>query len=225
MLCGVLATQREEWMSGLRAERTYLGSAMGSLEGWLGVRSLRTLEVRVQRQSENAGRLVAWLDEQLKAGAGAGAKAKTSVDTNDTETKTEPNVATPQKENPKTQTAISRTISQIHHASLQALHSPSAATWLPSQMPNGYGPVFAITMKTENLARRLPSKLKLFHHATSLGGVESLIEWRTMSDRSVDTRLLRVSVGIEGWEDLKGDLERGLGELVAEEGEEGSEGR
>jgi cystathionine beta-lyase/cystathionine gamma-synthase len=35
-------------------------------------------------------------------------------------------------------------------------------------------------MKERDLARRLPSKLQLFHHATSLGGVESLIEWRTM---------------------------------------------
>jgi cystathionine gamma-synthase len=33
-----------------------------------------------------------------------------------------------------------------------------------------------------------------------------LIEWRRMSDAEVDERLLRVSVGVESWEDLKGDL-------------------
>jgi cystathionine beta-lyase/cystathionine gamma-synthase len=35
-----------------------------------------------------------------------------------------------------------------------------------------------------------------------------------MTDSQVDTRLLRVSVGIEGWEDLKDDLERGFKALV-----------
>jgi cystathionine beta-lyase/cystathionine gamma-synthase len=56
--------------------------------------------------------------------------------------------------------------------------------------------------------------LKFFHHATSLGGVESLIEWRRMSDKGVDSRLLRVSVGVEGWEDLKTDLLDGMKSLV-----------
>jgi cystathionine beta-lyase len=75
-------------------------------------------------------------------------------------------------------------------------------------MPNGFGPVFSITMKEEKLARELPSKLHYFQHATSLGGVETLIEWRTMSDATVDRRLLRVSVGLENWEDLRADLVR-----------------
>jgi len=63
------------------------------------------------------------------------------------------------------------------------------------------------------MARRLPSCLELFQHATSLGGVESLVEWRAMSDKMVDRRLLRVSVGLESWEDLREDLERGFGKL------------
>jgi cystathionine gamma-synthase len=39
-----------------------------------------------------------------------------------------------------------------------------------------------------------------------LGGVESLIEWRRMSDADIDERLLRVSIGVENWEDLKADF-------------------
>lgn len=73
-------------------------------------------------------------------------------------------------------------------------------------MPNGFGPVFALWMKTEEDARRLPSKLQLFHHATSLGGVESLVEWRRMSDESIDATLLRFSIGVENWVDLRDDL-------------------
>ena len=174
MLCGVLASRKEGWVEGLKNERMYLGCVLGSLEGWLGVRSLRTLEVRVQRQSGNCQHLVSWLDGMLQ-GAEGGDIVKEAVE-------------------------------KVHHASLQA----DDMEWLKKQMPNGYGPVFAITMKDESLARRLPSKLELFHHATSLGGVESLIEWRAMSDDKIDTKVVRISVGLEHWEDLKDDLVRGF---------------
>ncbi|PLB51547.1 cystathionine beta-lyase [Aspergillus steynii IBT 23096] len=162
MLCGVLATQRKDWARQLSADRVYLGSVMGNMEGWLGVRSLRTLEIRVQRQSQNATNLVSWLDSALRA----------------------PNPAAGSDE-AVTQAALQ----QVFHASLQKDDFP----WLLRQMPNGFGPVFSIMTKQEDYARKLPSTLAFFQHATSLGGVESLIEWRTMSDPSVDTRLLRVS--------------------------------
>lgn len=42
--------------------------------------------------------------------------------------------------------------------------------------------------------------------ATSLGGVESLIEQRVGSDVKADPRLLRLSIGVEDVEDLKDDL-------------------
>lgn len=179
MLMGVLASRREGWVEGLRQERTFLGSVMGGLEGWLGVRSLRTLEVRVGRQSESAGKLVGWLSGEVKAG----------------------------------EEGVGRAVERVWHASLQE----GEMGWLREQMPNGFGPVFAVTMRTEEMARRLPSKLDLFHHATSLGGVESLIEWRAMSDKTVDTRLLRVSVGLEHWEDLRDDLARGFQALLSEQ--------
>ena len=56
----------------------------------------------------------------------------------------------------------------------------------------------------------------------SLGGVESLIEWRRMSDATVEDTLCRVSVGVEGWEDLRDDLVQGLRALAEEDGESGS---
>lgn len=92
-------------------------------------------------------------------------------------------------------------------------------------MPVGFGPVFAIWMRDGGLARRLPSCLELFAHATSLGGVESLVEWRAMTDESVDHRVLRVSVGLEDWEDLRRDLLQGFRTLAGEEGkgEDGAE--
>jgi cystathionine gamma-synthase len=108
--------------------------------------------------------------------------------------------------------AVRAAVASVEHASLQE----EDMGWLKEQMPNGFGPVFALHLKSGEFAKRLPSKLHLFHHATSLGGVESLIEWRRMSDDTVADTLVRVSVGIESWEDLKRDIVEGCKELVAE---------
>ncbi|KAJ5180906.1 hypothetical protein N7492_004116 [Penicillium capsulatum] len=183
VLCGVLATQREDWHRQLFQDRVYIGSVMGSMEGWLGVRSLRTFEVRVQRQSENATRLVAWLHEALH---------------------------TPSPAPDSDAAAVQAVLAAIYHASIQSVEGD----WLQKQMPNGFGPVFSISTREERVARHLPSKLHFFQHATSLGGVETLIEWRTMSDAIVDRRLLRISVGLENWEDLRADLVQAFRELA-----------
>ncbi|KAI1824457.1 pyridoxal phosphate-dependent transferase [Xylaria intraflava] len=187
MLCGVLAVaprHADKWIPQLLAERIFLGAVMGSLEGWLGIRSLRTLELRVCKQSADATKLVRWLaDEKSREGS-----------------------------------AVHAVVAEIKHASLQVGPGGEELGWLKRQMPKGFGPVFSLYMKEETAARRFPSKLNLFHHATSLGGVESLIEWRAMSDMSVDKRVLRVSIGIEGWEDLRDDMLQGFEALSAEAG-------
>ncbi|CBF82460.1 cystathionine gamma-synthase [Aspergillus nidulans FGSC A4] len=183
VLCGVLATQNKDWAQQLLRDRVFLGGVMGNLEGWLGVRSLRTLEVRVQRLSQNATNLVLWLHNALQ---------------------------TPSPAPGSDEEATQKVLEQVFHSSLQK----DDESWLLKQMPNGFGPVFSITMREEDYARHLPSKLALFQHATSLGGVESLIEWRTMSDKTVDRRLLRVSIGLENWEDLKRDLVNAFRALV-----------
>lgn len=173
LLCGVLVTKRLDWYTQLFGERLYLGNNMGNLEGWLGVRSLRTLELRVQRASQNTTNLVSFLHSALtESSPAAGSDAA----------------------------AIQAVLSEIHHASLQQ------EAFVKKQMPHGYGPVFSISLKTAEYAKQFPSKLQFFHHATSLGGVESLIEWRAMSDSRVDQRLLRVSIGVENWEDLRDDF-------------------
>ena len=188
MLCGIIAFSkaREGWEKdfwGMAGERVFLGSVMGSLEGWLGVRSLRTLELRVMRQSSNCEAIVSFLDACLR-----GEEQGDGAD------------------------AVRKVVGKLDHASLQK----EDMQWLRKQMPNGYGPVFSLWCKTSEQAKRLPAKLELFHHATSLGGVESLIEWRRMSDQGVEATLLRISVGAENVEDLKGDLVRGFRELAKE---------
>jgi cystathionine gamma-synthase len=63
---------------------------------------------------------------------------------------------------------------------------------------------------TEEQAKIFCSKTKLFRHATSLGGAESLCEWRAMSDATVDRTLVRLSVGVEGIDDLIRDVDQAL---------------
>ena len=65
-------------------------------------------------------------------------------------------------------------------------------------------------------ALQLCSLLKLFVHATSLGGVESLIEHRKSTespDSLTPDNLLRLSVGIEDAADLIADFEQALKRL------------
>ncbi|CAE6467410.1 unnamed protein product, partial [Rhizoctonia solani] len=50
--------------------------------------------------------------------------------------------------------------------------------------------------------------------ATSLGGVESLIERRCRSDSQQDDCLLRLNISLEGVEDLKEDLRQGLNKVT-----------
>ncbi len=82
------------------------------------------------------------------------------------------------------------------------------------QMTNGFGGMLSILVKGGQVAAlTLCSRLKLFAHATSLGGVESLIEHRR-SIEGVDSpspdHLLRISVGIEAAEDLIADFAQAL---------------
>jgi cystathionine gamma-synthase len=63
-------------------------------------------------------------------------------------------------------------------------------------------------------AKRVINALKIFTQATSLGGVESLIEHRASiegPDTKTPFNLLRVSVGLEHIDDLIADLQEAMG--------------
>jgi cystathionine gamma-synthase len=70
--------------------------------------------------------------------------------------------------------------------------------------------MLSIELASEEAARTLPSKLRLFHDATSLGGVESLVEWRRRVDPEAPPALLRLACGVEDPADLEADLAQGL---------------
>lgn len=95
-------------------------------------------------------------------------------------------------------------LKEVHHSSLQK------DEFVAKQLKGVHSPTFSIIVDSEQTARFFPSKLKYFYHATSLGGAESLIEWRCMSDTTAPPGLLRISVGLELVEDLIDDLKAAL---------------
>ncbi len=83
------------------------------------------------------------------------------------------------------------------------------------QMTGGFGGMMSVLMTGgDEAARDLVQRVRLFQPATSLGGVESLIEHRYVvegPDSVVPRNLVRLSVGIEDVADLIGDLDQALG--------------
>ncbi|TDL29400.1 cystathionine gamma-synthase [Rickenella mellea] len=184
LLCGVLVVKTAAEWNKLWSDRTYTGNMMGSLESWLLLRSLRTLHLRVPRQSSNATELVQWLHKL------SGVPADQRLD--------------------GIQGGI---IEKVWHSSLQA----QTASWdIRAQMEGGWNATFGIFLRNKEHAALLPFLLRNFTPATSLGGVESLIEQRLQSDPGADPRLVRISVGVEDIEDLKDDLREAFKRLVKE---------
>ena len=83
------------------------------------------------------------------------------------------------------------------------------------QMQGGFGGMLSLRIAGgERAAIAAAGRLNLWKRATSLGGVESLVEHRASIEgpgTACPTDLLRLSVGLEAAEDLIADLEQALG--------------
>ena len=77
----------------------------------------------------------------------------------------------------------------------------------------GYGAMISFDLPDAEAADTMCERLRIIRHATSLGGVESMIERRSRygGQAHLPAGLLRFSVGCEAVEDLWADLERALG--------------
>ncbi|KAJ1915472.1 hypothetical protein IWQ60_008428 [Tieghemiomyces parasiticus] len=167
---GVIVSRCCEAAGTLRSQRTLLGSFQGSLESWLLLRSLRTLDIRVRQQSRVAAQLASWLQ------CAAEGRGYEGIPVN--------------------------AIAKVQHASLQIL--PKGYDVCAS-FPHGFGAVFTVQFTTEAIAKQVPNLFRLTANATSFGGVHSTVEWRYPIDQSTCPRSIRVSVGLEAFDDLKCD--------------------
>ncbi len=106
------------------------------------------------------------------------------------------------------------------HPGVEQVHYPGLASHpnraIVQQQMNGPGAMLSVQVQggaTEALA--FVGKLTLFTRATSLGGVESLIEHRASVEgptSSTPPNLLRISIGLEHADDLILDLKQALAE-------------
>lgn len=83
-----------------------------------------------------------------------------------------------------------------------------------TQMSGGFGCLMSFLVRGDIEATlAVVGRLRLFHRATSLGGVESLVEHRYTIEphTGIPQNLIRVSAGIEDADDLIADLGQALG--------------
>ena len=142
---------------------------------WMLERGLKTLDVRVQRQNENAMRIARWGEERKE-------------------------------------------VRVVHYPGLESHPDHEIATF---QM-DGYGGMLGLEFGAgARAADRFIRKLRLFRHAPSLGGVDSVVSEPRHSSHSHLTQdertklgildgFVRLSVGIESADDLIADLEQAL---------------
>jgi len=103
-------------------------------------------------------------------------------------------------------------VEKVHYPGLSSHPGHAIAA---AEMTGGFGGLLSFEVKggTE-AALAVAGRLTLIKRATSLGGVESMIEHRASVEpehRGVPAGLLRLSVGIEAVEDLVSDLTAALG--------------
>jgi len=147
-LLGAVVCKREEDASRLKEFRTRSGIVAAPDPSYLLLRGLKTLELRVRRQTESA-------------------------------------------------TELARRLEQ--HPSVHAVRYP------------GFGGLLSFDVAGAQEARHVETALRLITNATSLGGVDSVLEARARweGDR-VPAGLLRLSVGLEPVEKLWKDLDQAL---------------
>ncbi|BGP12900.1 hypothetical protein JCM10213v2_006425 [Rhodosporidiobolus nylandii] len=173
LLAGTVTVKSEEEWHQLFDDRVHTGSNAGSLDTWLLLRSLRTLNLRIQRQAVSGTALAHYLHSLTGPDAGD----------------------------------LAGVIKTVWHTALQ----DDADQLIGEDKQLAVGPAcFGFLTTTPQYAMQLAESLTCFIHATSLGGVESLVEVRIISDSKCDPCLIRVSVGVEDVEDLKADFAQAI---------------
>ena len=104
------------------------------------------------------------------------------------------------------------------HPKIEAVYYPGLASHpqheLAKKQMKDYGGMMSILVKGGAVeARKVVNSVQIFAQATSLGGVESLIEHRASvegPDTKTPQNLIRISVGLEHIDDLIADLDQAL---------------
>ncbi|KAJ2786355.1 hypothetical protein GGI15_001601 [Coemansia interrupta] len=186
LLAGVVVTRAAKTAEAMRYSRYVLGTGAGSLENWLLLRSLRTLTIRIRQQSVTAARIVALLESYRRSAVVTACHTPTALEL-----------------------SLGRCISVVRHATLQ-INGAHCNANIAQQHPEGFGAVFSVAFATKAQALFVARALRLHRFATSLGGVESLVDWRHAWDETAEPTVLRISIGLEAYDDLASDWKQAL---------------
>ncbi len=159
----------------VRQKMIVWGQAPDPFACWLLERGLKTLDVRVRRQNENAMRIAQWCDGRKE-------------------------------------------VRVVHYPGLRTHGDHEIAV----AHLDGFGGMLGLELVGGGRAAdRFVRKLRLFRHAVSLGGVDSLVSEPRFSSHAhlkseersklgISDGFLRLSVGLEDADDLIGDIEQAL---------------
>ncbi|MDI3213886.1 PLP-dependent transferase [Arthrobacter sp. AL12] len=191
VVLGALVTSDAGLRAALLHHRTIHGGIAGPFEAWLALRGLRTLALRVERAQASAAVLAGRLSTHPRVGSVRFPGLPSD----------------PGHERARSQMKGFGSVLCIEMAPIA-----SGGNSADGSVDGGHGGL----LSGADAADRMIRALKLWLPATSLGGVESLIERRrrhTAEPASVPDNLVRLSVGIENVEDLWSDLEQALASL------------
>jgi len=180
VLGGVLTTNNEDLAERLQFMLKATGGVPSPFDNWILLRSTKTLALRYQEASDNAEKLAQWLSKQ-------------------------------------------ESIDRIIYPGLKS-HPQNEIAKRQQLTPNGniiYGNMISIDLGNKESRDTFLNHLELFTLAESLGGVESLVcvpfnmthaavPIETKLEMGITESLIRLSIGIENFEDLKSDLSKAL---------------
>src|SRR5690606_6819720 len=192
----------KELIHRMKVLRTFLGNMAGPWTGWLLLRSLETLKVRMEKQAENAGKVAAWLSRHPKV------EKVYYLGLLGPEDGRQYEIFRRQHSSPGAMMAFD-------------IKAPQTAGGTDGN-PGGSGNTN--DNGDERAAFRFLNRLKLIKLAVSLGSTESLAEHpATMTHigvgkahralMNITDKLVRLSVGIENSDDIIWDLEQALEEV------------
>jgi methionine-gamma-lyase len=172
----------QDSISRLKVLRTFLGNMAGPWTGWLLLRSLETLKVRMEQQAANALKVVDFL-----------------------------------KNHPK--------IEKVYSLALLDESTPDQYRIFKKQYTSAGAMIAFDVFGGEKEAFQFLNKLKLIKLAVSLGSTESLAEHPdTMTHAGVENthkknmnitpKLIRLSIGVENYEDLIWDISQALEKIT-----------
>lgn len=186
VIAGLVACD-EEWAAALRRVRAITGGLLHPLSAYLLHRGMPTLPVRVRAQQATAARLARWLADEAPNVASVSYPGLPDCDPLGL---VAPLDATPEE------------------AARHQMRGPGAM--IAVRLAGGAEAGFA-------RATALTERVRLFTHAVSLGGVDSLIQHpAALTHRPVAAEakpgadVVRISVGLESYDDLRADLAQAL---------------